>query len=883
MKISRFLFLAIFLSYSAFGQVTFSWQTQEISPGNNLQEMNIVNDTTTILAGYGRTFVKSADQGLTWDKIRVLNPSFDFGDMSINTNGIGYACAGDEKVMDNPTDGELDVYAEGVLLKTTDFGSTWTVFDISTIGEGDDPSLSPNAPGSYAQHFISVAVIDDITALIGVEWYQYDPPTNSKISRAGVFKTVNDGLSWKLITNNDRYPWSIEPSPSNIYFGGLNHLLKAEKGSDNVIDIYPNLTTAAASETAFVNDFTIVSEDEVYVVTSTNGIYKTVDMGATFTKLENGAPTGGNDLYIINDSVMIVLGTAGKSKFTVDRGLTWADCHPGATCYEIGGVVNDTLYGLGKSNIYKIAVSDVIGSTIKWTSEVLSEGNNLQKMHIIDANNAIIIGYGETIDVTTDAGLSWMHADLPELFVYGAKYDFSAVSTSGEASYATTRRFKQLGALTVSNTADDYYAHGLIYKSLNYWNSWEYIDVANIGEGSDPSLNPNLTGCYGLSPTEIECTNDTTLYVYVTWIDTTAGLANKLDHSRVFKSVNSGDSWVSLTEDFGYRYVNSIKFLDENTGFIVGNTILLRTDDGGATFTDLYPTVITVSGDSTIFLNDLIYVDENEWFVVGSASNGVYATYDGGKTYKKFVGVAGGSDFYWLNDISYIGLGNSTQSKLTWDKGETWMNCYPGSSIWSIGGILNDSLIALAKSNLYKIPLKDIKAINTAANILSFDLTEQTEDAVIDRTAHTVVIEVAAGTDLNALTPAITLSDGATMSPASGAAQDFTNPVTYTVTSEDGNTSQPWVVSVTRPVNTPENLVGNITLYPNPASDKLYINNLDNVNRINIISIIGESVFNANSDKNRMEINLSALEKGIYFISFYEKDGSVKTKKFIKE
>ena len=47
------------------------------------------------------------------------------------------------------------------------------------------------------------------------------------------------------------------------------------------------------------------------------------------------------------------------------------------------------------------------------------------------------------------------------------------------------------------------------------------------------------------------------------------------------------------------------------------------------------------------------------------------------------------------------------------------------------------------------------------------------------------------------LVPTIDLSANATSSPASGVAQNFTSPVTYTVTAEDG-TTQAWVVTVTK-------------------------------------------------------------------------------------
>lgn len=50
--------------------------------------------------------------------------------------------------------------------------------------------------------------------------------------------------------------------------------------------------------------------------------------------------------------------------------------------------------------------------------------------------------------------------------------------------------------------------------------------------------------------------------------------------------------------------------------------------------------------------------------------------------------------------------------------------------------------------------------------------------------------------NLKTLKPTILVSEGASISPASGVAQDFTNPVNYTVTAQDGSTKV-WTVSVT--------------------------------------------------------------------------------------
>ena len=87
--------------------------------------------------------------------------------------------------------------------------------------------------------------------------------------------------------------------------------------------------------------------------------------------------------------------------------------------------------------------------------------------------------------------------------------------------------------------------------------------------------------------------------------------------------------------------------------------------------------------------------------------------------------------------------------------------------------------------------------LSSAAEILTFTLPEQTGAATINSTNGTVSIEVLYGTNVTALTPTITVSAGANIVPASGVAQNFTSPVTYTVTAQDATTTKVWTVTVT--------------------------------------------------------------------------------------
>lgn len=87
----------------------------------------------------------------------------------------------------------------------------------------------------------------------------------------------------------------------------------------------------------------------------------------------------------------------------------------------------------------------------------------------------------------------------------------------------------------------------------------------------------------------------------------------------------------------------------------------------------------------------------------------------------------------------------------------------------------------------------DVHKPSAEAKITSFVIGSA--EGVIDESAHTVTVEVPSGTEVTALEPTIAVSDDASVSPASGVAQDFTSPVTYTVTAEAGNT-QDYAVTV---------------------------------------------------------------------------------------
>ncbi|MFT3740031.1 MAG: M1 family aminopeptidase [Breznakibacter sp.] len=97
-------------------------------------------------------------------------------------------------------------------------------------------------------------------------------------------------------------------------------------------------------------------------------------------------------------------------------------------------------------------------------------------------------------------------------------------------------------------------------------------------------------------------------------------------------------------------------------------------------------------------------------------------------------------------------------------------------------------------SQIYTVVVTN--ALNSEKQILSFTITGQAGMTEIDQSSRTVTVTMPAGSVITALAPVLTVSQGATVSPASGETRDFTTAQSYSVTSQDG-TSQTYSVTIT--------------------------------------------------------------------------------------
>ena len=173
-------------------------------------------------------------------------------------------------------------------------------------------------------------------------------------------------------------------------------------------------------------------------------------------------------------------------------------------------------------------------------------------------------------------------------------------------------------------------------------------------------------------------------------------------------------------------------------------------------------------------------------------------------------------------------------------------------------------------------------SLSDAKNILTFSIPSQIGSSVIDSIHATITAVMPAAESLTVLTPSITISAGASISPLTNTAEDFSAPFTYTVTAADATTKL-WTVTVS---NAPSGIydIGSseAMLYPNPVSNSLFIRSSLAV-ALHVYNITGDLIIEKSIAAETTEINTTLLPPGIYFARIQFENGDQATRRFIKE
>lgn len=144
------------------------------------------------------------------------------------------------------------------------------------------------------------------------------------------------------------------------------------------------------------------------------------------------------------------------------------------------------------------------------------------------------------------------------------------------------------------------------------------------------------------------------------------------DEGVLLKSTNWGDEWIALGRKFTDAYIQSIFFIDEQSGWAVSqNGKIFHTNDAGISWFKQY-------SQTSDHLNSVFFLNDRTGFIVGGAwpskSSVILKTVNSGQTwttvYDKWQAPI--CDIFFINDSTGWAVGDESIILKTNDLGQTW-------------------------------------------------------------------------------------------------------------------------------------------------------------------------------------------------------------------
>jgi len=366
----------------------------------------------------------------------------------------------------------------------------------------------------------------------------------------------------------------------------------------------------------------------------------------------------------------------------------------------------------------------------------------------------------------------------------------------------------------------------------------------------------------------------------------------------IYYTTDGGTSWIPtlaanvttpLSGEYGYNgFECTAKMEGGYAAFITNMGRVYKTSDYGVNWS------VTTSAPFAAIGTGKIYITGNNKMIAAGMATGATAftwkqTVDGGANWTTYATAAN----FYSYAMTYVPYSNnmlvssspaSGASGVSYsnNSGTSWTNFT--DALLQTSGINNQCLAVgfsdinhgwvgnySSGSNTILNYRNNLSTLSSEAEISAFTIPNQVGNAVINSSAATITINMPFGTNLTALVPAFTLSNGATANPASGLAQNFTTPKQYTVTAQNTTSTKIWTVTVNVNVGIEAYRLNTISIHPNPSNGIVYFNLPDYKNsaQINIVDITGKTIFEQTLNGiGSTSFDFSPCTKGIYFVKY---------------
>ncbi|WP_284651661.1 YCF48-related protein [Flavobacterium terrisoli] len=344
----------------------------------------------------------------------------------------------------------------------------------------------------------------------------------------------------------------------------------------------------------------------------------------------------------------------------------------------------------------------------------------------------------------------------------------------------------------------------------------------------------------------------------------------------VLKTVDGGTTWTQIWSDTTHRGIEAMSFVNSATGYVCGwNQYCAKTTDAGVTWTTLDP-----GGNNPVYIYTSIdFIDENHG-VVGAQldeTTAIYVTADGGATWTAATGV---TDIpYKITHTAngmYYAISNGGKIMKSTDAGLTWTTIYnsPANLLVGINFYDNMTGIVTCETNI-------LKTTDGGVTWTSSSVSPVAEGAiwrdVVWTSANNLVIVGTPDLIFESNDGGATWSWG-NESLFNGEPALYDAVVAGSKIHVCGSQGNFYTKTIALGINNPT--AAQVNVYPNPVQDILNLSSVEPIISVAVYAISGQLVFTEKSE-NIQQIDMSTLSSGVYFVKASTADGD-KTIKLVK-
>lgn len=542
-KIIILLLFFLLIDININSQVQSGWYWVNPQPqGHNLTSVTYINNNTLIAVGWNGTILRSTNGGQNWINYRY-STTRDLFRVKFFDQNTGFA-VGDSSL----------------ILKTTDAGLNWirinffsndsfrdlTFLDANTVFIASNAKLIKTTNGG-----LNFEIITNVSGL----FIQFTDQNTGYCAGNSVKKSTNGGIDWTVISNKIIYCGYFLNNNTG-YLTGSDSIYKTTNGGQNWSSS-PAFLNSTISTLEYVNSNTGYASS-VY----SGRFYKTTNGGTVWNQVIIQNPTlSASGFDFIDADNILTVSKYGLIEKTTNGGTNWQNysniLYSSVNSISFPNI--NTGFAAGYKYIQNKSIFKTIDQGNNWFELTSVPDSNFYSIYFLDINTGFAGGYYSDLYKTTNSGQSWNMLILQE----------NSIIRDIKFINSTT------GFLSSSQ--------GSIYKTTNTGTNWNRVNFdSNSGYLFKLSFPNQLVGY-------------------------AAGEA-------FYKSTNGGNNWFILPGPISSNLNWSMHFFDENTGLLGGNFgEISRTTNGGFNWT-------TFQSNPQFALRSIKFVNNNTGFIVGSAS-----------------------------------------------------------------------------------------------------------------------------------------------------------------------------------------------------------------------------------------------------------------------